>query len=132
MAKRTGGNIAFLIATVAVAALRGWSVEDIDVDVDVTAAGDSVMDRESLRGDYTVEGNSLLEVASPYVLPANVRGQKVAWSAEVLASDANGIVSSTGKVGRFRIEGSYDNAIQVSWTINAAGTPLTYDTSPLS
>lgn len=130
MAKLTGADLAFTIATVAVAAMRTWSVEDQDVSVDTTAAGDAVVDTESLRGDYTVEFEALLEIASPYVLAGAVRGTKVAWAAKVVAAHTTGIVSATGRVDRFRIAAAYDGVVALSGTIRASATPLTYDDSP--
>lgn len=130
MAKRTGADLAFTIATVAVSASRSWSVEDQDVAADTTAAGDPMMDSESLRGDYTVEYEALLTVASPYILSGAVRGTKVAWAAKIVAADLNGIVSSTGRVDRFRIAAAYDGVVTIQGTIRAAGTALTYDPSP--
>ena len=132
MAKRTGADLALTIATVAIAAMRSWSLEDQDVNVDTTAAGDAMVDRESTRGDYTLEWESLLAIATPYVLTGNVRGTKVAWAAKVVAADLNGIVASTGLVDRFRIAAAYDGVVSIQGTIRASATPLTYDTSPAS
>lgn len=130
MAKRTGKDLAFTIGGTAIAVARGWSVEDNDVDVETTAAGDATVDRDSLRGDYTVEWDALLEIATPYVLPTTVRGTKVAWAAKIISSDANGLAASTGKVKRFRVEAQYDGAVKTSGTIEAAGTAITYDLTP--
>jgi predicted secreted protein len=130
MAKRTGKDLNFLLGGTAIAVARGWTYEENDVDVDTTAAGDAWMDRESLRGDFTVDWNALLEVASPYVLPTTVRGTKTTFSCELIGADVNGIVAGTAKVNRFRIEAAYDGAVQTSGTLNCAGTAPTFDLSP--
>jgi hypothetical protein len=130
MAKRTGKDLAFLIGATAVLAARGWSVEDNDTDVETTAATDGTVDRDSLRGDYTVEWDTLLVIGTPYVLPTTVRGTKTAWSAKIQAGDTNGLISSTGKVKRFRVEAQYDGAVKVSGSIEAAGTALSFNLSP--
>ena len=131
MAKRTGKDLAFLIASTAIAVAREWSLEDEDINVDSTVAGEAIVDRDSLRGDYTVEFMALLEIASPYVIPNTIRGTKVAWAGKILASDAaGGLVSSTGLCTRFRVRVPYDNVVEVSGTIRAAGTALTWDLTP--
>lgn len=130
MAKRTGKDLAFVLAGTAVAVMRGWTYEENDVDVDSTAAGDTYMDRDSLRGDFTVEFNSLLEIASPYVAPTTLRGTKTAFSCEIIAADANGIVSGTAKFSRLRIEAAYDGLVQISGTMVAAGTAPQFDLTP--
>jgi hypothetical protein len=130
MAKRTSGNLAILIGAVVIPVGRGWTVEETSVNVDVTAAGDTVMDRENLRKDFTVDWRALLEVASPYVLPADVVGTKVAFSCEIIAADANGIKSGTALVDSFRIEATYDGAVELSGRLIAGGTALATDTSP--
>lgn len=126
MAKRTGKDLAFTLGGVVLKVARGWSVEDNDVDVETTAAGDATVDRDSLRGDYTVEWDALLEIASPYVIPSALRGTKAVWAARVVAGDTNPIANSTGKVKRFRVEAQYDGAVKTSGTIEAAGTALTW------
>jgi hypothetical protein len=126
MAKRTGKDLAFLIGGTAIKVARGWSVEDNDVDVETTAAGDATVDRDSLRGDYTVEWDALLEIAAPYVIPSAVRGTKAAWSAKIISGDTNPIASSTGKVKRFRVEAQYDGAVKTSGSIEAAGVALSW------
>jgi hypothetical protein len=130
MAKRTGKDLAFLIATTAVKCARGWSVEDQDESVDTTCAGDGTVDSDSLRGNYTVEAETLLEIAAPYVIPNAVRGTKVAWGAKIIAGDTNSLVTSTGRVDRFRIEAAYNEAVKAAITIKAAGTALSWNLSP--
>lgn len=131
MAKLTGKDLAFLIGGTAVAVARNWSLEDNSVNVESTAAGDDTVDRDHLRNDHTAEFDALLEIASPYVLTGqSVIGTKVAWVGKVVDSHTNGIVSSTSLMTRYRIEAAYDGMIQVSGTLQAAGVPLTWDTSP--
>jgi hypothetical protein len=125
MAKLTGKDLAFTLAGVAISVPRGWSYEETDVDVDSTAAGDAWMDRDSLRGDFTVEVNALVQIATPYVLPTAIRGTKVAFTGKTVSSHTNNIISGTAKVGRFRIEGAYDGLFQIAVTLNAAGTAPT-------
>lgn len=138
MADVDGGTLSLSIATVLIPRVRRWSFEQTDVDVDSTAGGDTVMKRNSLRTDYTLEYEALLEVASPYVLPGGTGasttlvGTSVAWAARVIGSHTNGIAVSTGKIGRFRIEAAYDGMVAISGTINANGTAVTYDTTPAS
>lgn len=119
-----------VIGGVAVAVGRGWTYTEEDVDVDSTAAGDAWMDSDSLRGRFTVDWRALLEIASPYVLPGNVRGTKATFACHVVAADSNGIVSGTGKVNRFQIEAAYDGMVEVSGSIGSAGTAPAIDTTP--
>lgn len=136
MADRDGGALAFSIGGVTVPRVRRWSFEETDVDVDSTAGGDAVVKANSLRQNYTVEYEALLNVASPYVLPGGTGasttlvGTSVAWVARLVSGDTNGIAASTGKVNRFRIEAAYDQMVAVSGTIGANGTAVTYDTTP--
>jgi len=132
MAKRTGKDLAFTIGGTAVALMREWSLDDDDVNVESTAAGDDTVDRDSLRGDYTVQFKGLLEIAAPYVIPSGVRGTKVAWVGKIIDSDTNGIASSTGLVTKFSIKAPYDNVVEISGEIKAAGTAVSYDLSPAS
>src|SRR6478752_71259 len=131
MAKRTGKDLAFLISSTALRVQRNWSVEDTDEDVVTTAAGDPVVDRDSLRGDHTVEASGLLEIASPYLIPNTVRGTKTAWAAKIQSADANGIVSGTSKVKRFRISAAYDGVVETAITLEAAAVDLSWDLTPL-
>jgi hypothetical protein len=136
MADVDGGTLSFSIGGVLVPRVRRWSFEQTDVDVDSTAGGDTVMKRNSLRTDYTVEYEALLFVASPYVLPGGTAasttlvGTEVAWVARVIGAHTNGIAISTGKIGRFRIEASYDGMVAISGTIGGNGVAVTYDTTP--
>jgi hypothetical protein len=132
VAKRTGKDLNILIDGTAISVSTGWSVEDQDVNVETTAAGDAVVDRESLRGDFTMEWNARVEAVSPYVLPYTVRGTRVAFVCEVIAADAGatGLVGGTGLCTMFRIESAFDQPMGTSGRIQAAGTALTYDMTP--
>lgn len=135
MAKKTGKDLAFMVGatpatTTALAVQRGWNYEQTVTEIDATAAGDLVIDREPLRYDYTVEFNGLLEIASPYVLPIAIFATKAAWAAQLDAADDNGIVSGVGLFNRFRIEAVYDGVVAVSGAFVAAGTQSTWDLSP--
>src|SRR5688500_18957996 len=125
MAKRSGANLAFLVAATAISVPRGWTFTHGVTSIDGTAAGDAVVDRIPLRGDYTVDFRALLEVTTPYVLPTASIGSVVAWSAEIVSGDTNGIVSSTRLFAQFRIEAAYDGAVEISGRIVGAGTALT-------
>lgn len=130
MAKRATGSLAILIGATVVPVSRGWTVEQTSQNVDVTAAGDAVMDRESLRYDFVIDWRALVEVASPYVFPGDVVGTKVAFAAELVSSDVNGIKSGTALVDSFRIEAVYDGAAEISGRLIAGGTALATDLSP--
>lgn len=130
MAKRTGKDLNVLIGGSSLSVPTGWSYEETDSNVETTAAGDAWVDRASLRGDFTVEWNARVEVASPYVLPTTVRGTLVAFSCEVIASDANGIVSGTGLCTMFRLEAAFDQPMATSGRIQAAGTAPAFDLTP--
>jgi len=132
MPKRTGKDLNVIIGAVAISVPTGWSLEDADVNVETTAAGDAVVDRASLRGDFTMEWNARVEIASPYILPVTVRGTLVAFVCEVVLADAGatGLVGGTGLCTMFRIEAAYDQPMATSGRIQAAGTALTYDLTP--
>jgi hypothetical protein len=130
MAKRGTGNLAILIGGTVVPVGRGWTYEETSVNWDSTASGDGVMDRESLRKDFTVDYRALIEVANPYVLPGDVVGTKVAFACELISTDTNGIKSGTALVDSFRIEATYDGGAEISGRLIAAGTAPATDTSP--
>lgn len=136
MADYDGGLLSFSIGGVLVPRVRRWNFEQNDVDVDATAGGDTVVKANSLRTNYTVEYEALLEVASPVVIPGGsgasttLVGTSVAWIGRLVSSHTNGIVASTGKINRFRIEASHDGMVAISGTIGANGTVVTYDTTP--
>ncbi len=131
MAKRTGKDLAFSIGGVTVAVMRDWDLETNDVDVESTAAGDATVDRDSLRSDFTVNFNALVEIASPYVLAGQASlGSKVAFVGRIVAADTNGIVAGTAKLSRLRIGGAYDGLFTWAGTLIAAGTALTWDLTP--
>jgi hypothetical protein len=132
MAKQTGGNLNFIMGATVVAAMRGWTYEETDVDTDSTAAGDTWMDRDSLRGDYTVEADLILtHTAGTYHAPWNgLRGTKAAWSAELQPADTNGLISGVGKYNRVRVHGTHDGMFLVNVLIGAAGTGPTVDLTP--
>lgn len=130
MARREGGNLAFLIGAVLIPVARGWSVRENAVHADSTAAGDPVMHRTNIRKDHTIDFRALLEVAAPYVLPGDVVGTEVAWAAELIAADANGLKSGTGLVDEFNIDTPYDGMVEITGRIICSGTALTTDLSP--
>ena len=132
MARQTGGDIAFLIGTapgVAVAALRGWTVEDLSEDVNSTAAGDAAIGREHLRSDWSAEGTALLEVLATYVLPP-LPGATTFFAAKVEIAHTTGLVSGTGKMKRLTINAQYNEMVELSWRIECNTTALIYDTTP--
>jgi hypothetical protein len=130
MAKRTGKDLNLLVGGTAISVPTGWSYEETDSTAETTAAGDAWIDRASLRGDYTVEWNARVEIASPYVLPTAVRGTLVTWALEVIAADAQGIVVGTGLCTMFRLEAAYDQPLATSGRIQSAGTGPTFDLQP--
>lgn len=130
MARRKGADLAILLGGTAIASALGWSLEHTSVNVEGTAAGDAVVDRDHFRDDYTVEFNGRIEIAAPYVLPTNLLGTKAAWAGKLVDDDANGLASSTGLVTMLKIDGQYDRYFEISGRIQAAGTPITYDLSP--
>lgn len=136
MADLDGGTLSLSIGGTLIPRVRRWSFEQTNVDVDSTAGGDTVMKRNSLRTDYTVEYEALMESAAPIVLPGGTGasttlvGSSAAWVARVVGAHTNGIAISTGLIGRFRIEASFDGMIAVSGTIVGNGTAVTYDTTP--
>jgi hypothetical protein len=130
MAKRTGKDLAVLIGGTALKVPTGWTFEDSDVNTQTTAAGDSYEDRDTLRGDYTVEWTARVEVAVPYVLPTTIRGTIVTWALEIDAADTAGIVSGTGLCTMFRLEASFDGPMATSGRIQAKATAPTYDLTP--
>lgn len=136
MADRDGGLLALSIGGTVVPRVRRWSFEETDVDVDSTAGGDAVVKANSLRQNYTLEYEALLNAVSTYVLPGGTAasttlvGSSVAWVAKLVSTDTNGIATSTGKINRFRIEAAYDQMVAISGTIGANGTAITYDTTP--
>jgi len=134
MARQTGGDIAFLIgippaAPVVIAAARGWTVEDLDEDVNSTAAGDGAIGREHLRSDWSAEGTSLLEVLATYVLPP-LPGSTVQFAAKLEIAHLNGFVGGTGKMKRLTISAQYNEMVEISWRIECNTTKLTYDMTP--
>jgi hypothetical protein len=130
MAKRTGKDLNILVAAVAISVPTGWTYENTDSTTETTAAGDPYVDRDSLRGDYTVEWAARVEIAAPYVLPTTVRGTTVAWSLEVIAADANGIVAGSGLCTMFRLEASFDGPMATSGRIQGKAAAPTYDLEP--
>src|SRR5687767_7958005 len=98
MAKLTGKDLNLVLGGTVVKVMRGWEVEDSSVNVDTTAAGDPVMDRAPIRGDWRLTWNALINVEIPYIIPSNITNTVVAFSAEVVAADANGLAASTGLV----------------------------------
>ena len=143
MAKRVGATLSFLMATntvttptsvVAISVMRGWTYEETDVDVETTAAGDTYVDRDTLRGDFEINFNALLQIASPYVIrgaeATTLRGQKVLFSGKILTADTNGIVSGTAKFDSFRIEGRHDGTFEISGRMRSAGTAPTWNLTP--
>lgn len=130
MAKRNGKDGAMTLGGTAIACLREWSYEETDEDVVSTCMGDDWVDRDSLRGDFTVEFTSILEIASPYVFPSTLRGTKSAFVLKVVDTDTNGLITGNGKVKRLRIVQAYDEVVLISGTIECAGTGVTWDLSP--
>lgn len=141
MARRTGkdGNVilatpgAPTVPSVLIPALREWTYREGTRSVDATAAGDSWDDTEALRGNYEFTFRALLEIASPYVIPAQgLRGVKAAWVGEIIAADTNGLVSATGLVEEVQVTTPYDGMVEITGRIVTGGTAVTWDLSPAS
>ena len=139
MARRTGkdGNVILATAgaptvpSVAIGGLREWTYREGTRSVDATAAGDDWDDTEPLRGNYEVTFRSLLEIASPYVIPAQgLRGVKAAWVLEVLDTDAQGLIVGTGLVEEIQVTTPYDGMVEITGRIVTGGTAPTWDLAP--
>jgi hypothetical protein len=132
MARRDGGTMALSLATIAIPAMRRASLDVNDVEVNMTAAGDTVEVFNSLRDTYSLEWEALLEVATTYVIPGNAVGTETAWVLKTFAAEAGGIASGFSKINRFHIEAAYDGEVALSGTLGPgpSGTPISYDLQP--
>jgi hypothetical protein len=131
MARRTGKDGNMLLSAVAIPALREWTYREGTRSVDATAAGDDWDDTEALRGNFEVTFRALLEIASPYVIPAvGARGTKAAFVLEVLDTDAQGLIAGTGLVEEVQVTTPHDGMVEITGRIVTGGTAPTWDLTP--
>lgn len=130
--RRTGKDLAILINGVAIPVAREFTVVDRDMSANTTAAGDETENSESLRGTFDITWNSVLEVATPYVIPGNLRGQKVPFVGKLVDTEgASGFVSCLfARVEEFQVTVPHDGEVKISGALKPAGYPLAWDTTP--